>query len=258
MQKNKDKNVFCDILLSEQPIRYELCRKQVKNLNLRVRRDGSVFVSASPRVPISQIEAFLQSKSRWILRAVEMAKQACNSKGEQSYEEGDRFRLLGEEYSLHWLCGKGPSVLKMGDELFLTVSNKESDEAKKRTLTAYRDLVFRQTIMDICQKRYQGFAVYGISFPTVRFRNMRARWGSCCPRDGILTFNKRLAAYPVCCIEYVVVHEFVHFLQPDHSVRFYEWLQKMLPDWKERKAQLDSFPLCTPECSREQAGPEIS
>ncbi|WP_295094925.1 M48 family metallopeptidase [Ruminococcus sp.] len=71
--------------------------------------------------------------------------------------------------------------------------------------------------------------------------NMTSRWGSCLPSKCIITLNKSLIEAPKCCIEYVVYHEFCHFIHPNHSKQFYSLLQIMLPDWKERKSLLEKY-----------------
>jgi predicted metal-dependent hydrolase len=69
---------------------------------------------------------------------------------------------------------------------------------------------------------------------------MTSRWGSCQPKRGTITLNKRLIETPRSCIEYVVMHEFVHFRQPNHSKNFYDLLGVLMPDWNERKATLEN------------------
>jgi len=68
---------------------------------------------------------------------------------------------------------------------------------------------------------------------------MISRWGSCQPKRGIITLNKRLIETPRICIEYVVMHEFIHFLHPNHSKMFYDLLSTLMPDWRERKNTLE-------------------
>ena len=70
---------------------------------------------------------------------------------------------------------------------------------------------------------------------------MISRWGSCQPKRGSLTFNIALIEAPISCIEYVVVHEFTHFLQPNHSKMFYTQLTMFMPDWMERKKLLEKY-----------------
>lgn len=72
-----------------------------------------------------------------------------------------------------------------------------------------------------------------------RLREMVSRWGSCSPKKGFVTFNTALVAMPVSCIEYVVMHEFTHFLFPNHSKNFYQQLRIFMPDWEERKKRLE-------------------
>ena len=68
---------------------------------------------------------------------------------------------------------------------------------------------------------------------------MISRWGSCQPKRNILTFNYQLIEAPMFCIEYVVTHEFTHFLYPNHSKLFYQQLSMFMPDWKDRKEVLE-------------------
>jgi len=64
-------------------------------------------------------------------------------------------------------------------------------------------------------------------------------WGSCQPEKGVITLNSKLIAAPRNCIEYVVLHEFVHFIYSSHSKQFYEFVAMLMPDWKERKSELE-------------------
>ena len=99
--------------------------------------------------------------------------------------------------------------------------------------------ICKDTIQSLCDAIYPKFQKYGVSYPTIRYRSMVSRWGSCQPKRGVLTFNYALVEAPISCIEYVVVHEFTHFLQPNHSKTFYQQLAMFMPDWEERKKILE-------------------
>ena len=75
--------------------------------------------------------------------------------------------------------------------------------------------------------------------PRIHIRSMDTRWGSCLPQKAIITLNRHLLEMPVSCIEYVVLHEFCHFLYPNHSKDFYAILSTLMPDWQQRKKLLD-------------------
>lgn len=80
--------------------------------------------------------------------------------------------------------------------------------------------------------------IIGVRSRKLAFRNMKSRWGSCQPATGRICINIRLAAYPPKALEYVVVHELVHMLEPSHNKRFHDLMTQYLPDWKQRKKLL--------------------
>lgn len=98
-------------------------------------------------------------------------------------------------------------------------------------------------ILDMCEKVYPYYEKRGIEYPQIKFRKMKSRWGSCHSTKGILTFNTELKYAPLKCIEYVVWHEFTHFLQPNHSAKFYAELEKVMPDWKGYRKRLKGISL---------------
>lgn len=174
------------IILKENTIVYDLQYKKVKNINLRVKPDGKIYVSASKHVPQRLIEAFLLSKSEFIVKAVQRYESIADKPKKQYFTE---------------------------DEI-------------------------RKIILKLCKDIYPCFEAKGIKYPQIKFRNMVSRWGSCHITKGILTFNTNLMYAPIECIEYVVAHEFTHFLQGNHSKKFYDELSKVCPEWKERRKKL--------------------
>lgn len=175
-----------EVKVSGKAIRYDLQRRNVKNINLRVKSDGSIHVSANKSVPQYIIDAFIISKADFIFRAAERLRNLAEKPKIQCYSE---------------------------DEL-------------------------KELILKLCETTYPYYEARGIRRPEIKFRKMVSRWGSCRPQRGILTFNTNLIYAPFECIEYVVLHEFTHFLQANHSSRFYEELAKVCPDWKEKRTKL--------------------
>ncbi len=106
---------------------------------------------------------------------------------------------------------------------------KNSKKPQKRYFSKEE---IQNVILTICKKVYPYYEHLGIKYPQIKFRSMVSRWGSCHPAKGILTFNINLMYAPNECIEYVVLHEFTHFLHANHSAKFYEELEKVCPDWR--------------------------
>lgn len=219
---------------------YTLERKKVKNLNLRIRRDGSVYVSANKSVTLDYIENFLRSKSDFIFKAVEHYSEVSAMKeSPKKYVDGESFRVLGHDLRLKVLRGARNEVKSDGVFITLRVKDPFDTDMKERVFRKWLAAVCRETVTELCEAVYPKFKKYGIDFPEIKFRNMVSRWGSCMPKKKILTFSYALATVPVSCIEYVVMHEFTHFLHLNHSPDFYRQLAVFMPDWRERKKLLE-------------------
>ena len=80
---------------------------------------------------------------------------------------------------------------------------------------------------------------YDKSLPKVYLKKMKTLWGSCSVDRGAVTFNQYLIKAKPACIDYVVLHELIHFIYPNHSKQFYDFLSIHMPDWRERKTVLD-------------------
>lgn len=230
------------ITVDGREIAYQLERKRVKNLNLRVRRDGSVYVSAAGFVPQAEIEAFLIQKGQYILRAIDYAAGLERPRPKR-FVSGETFVILGRELCLQVLQGTAEGVSSDGAVLYLRVKDTDDFPRKQRLMAKYLDQRCRAIFTEILEESYPPFQKYGVAMPALRIRDMTSRWGSCLKSKGVVTLSKRLLAAPRGCMEYVVVHELCHLVHPNHSKQFYGLLAAQMPDWRERKAALDKVPL---------------
>ena len=169
-------------------VEYELARRKVKNLNLHIRRDGSVAVSVPLRTTLQEADDFVLAHADWIA--------------------GARRRQLEK------LAARQAEPLP------------SREEALAR-FTALSDQV------------YPAFAsALGGQKPVIKVRDMTSRWGVCSPARHQLTFALQLYQMPPAAKIYVVVHEYCHFLVPNHSPEFWAQVERLLPDWKQRRALL--------------------
>ena len=81
---------------------------------------------------------------------------------------------------------------------------------------------------------------YNVDKPTITIKKMKTLWGSCSPQKCKITLNEYLMKANIRCIQYVVLHELTHLLYPNHSSDFYTFMTIHMPDWEERKKQLDT------------------
>lgn len=240
MKKSSEtRQVLCD----QRTLEYELIRKPVKNINLRVKADGKITVSANNRVPVEYIESFLKEKQDFIIRALDkFAKRREHiSALPREYVSGETFYILGKSLQLKVIEAKEETIISDGEFIYLSVKNVDDMRHKEILINKWLKDIQTDTFNQICQEVYQKFKEYDIKYPVIKMRKMKSRWGSCQPSRGVITLNSRLIELPRKCIEYVVLHEFAHFIHPNHSKHFYDFVTKLMPDWKDRKRLLNNF-----------------
>lgn len=169
-------------------ISYELAYKKVKNLNLRVRPDGTLWVSAPRRVGVREIDRFVSSRADWIEKAREKMRRRPP---------------------------REPAPADPPDD--------------QTCLAVFMPLVEQWRLV---------LAEWIPQTPQIRIRYMKSCWGVCHPRKGYITLNSRLVYEPPAAIEYVVLHELVHFLHPNHQAGFHATMAKLMPDYQARRALL--------------------
>lgn len=222
-------------------ISYVLNRKQVKYINLRIKSNGEVAVSAHRRVPATYVDKFVESKAPFILEALERVEKRREETGDQphNYETGEIFRLLGRNYTLVVEEAGLEEIFFRGDSLVLRTKWPDHYPHKKNMMEKWMRFFTRKTFSEIIDWAYLQFVPYGAPYPVWTVRSMTSRWGSCQPQTGKITLNSKLIFYPKEAIEYVVVHEFAHFAHPDHSRAFWALVAEIMPDYKERKKLLN-------------------
>lgn len=234
------------INIDGQPVEYELEYKKVKNMNLRIRKDGSIYVSVNRYVTRQQADAFVLKNAEFIKKARERIQkrrqlEGCEPVGkDRTYKDGEMINLYGEPYKIRLFTGNKEGAEVLGQVLIVTLKEKENAARQKRIVEKFLADECAAQMERLCRQVYPSFALYGIPYPEIRIRSMTSRWGSCQPQKGVLTFARQLLSAPTACQEYVVVHEFTHFLQADHSPKFHALMTDQMPDWKERKKLLNS------------------
>ncbi len=222
-------------------IRWILTRKKVKNVNLRVKPDGMVCVSANTRVSVKFIEDFILKNAEFIFSALDRfaVKSAAPAlpKASEDFQNGDTVCYLGKNYTLSIVIDNSISYAAqenaslLGDELKVTVryENRAGRVLEKfyaeETRKLFETLNRRTRLMFLAK----GYSVDGAE---LKIREMKSRWGSCHIADKKIVMNSRLMLYPEVCAAYVFVHEYAHFIVPNHSADFYAVVGDVMPDYR--------------------------
>ena len=107
-------------------------------------------------------------------------------------------------------------------------------------LDAAQEKELRERARSVLAQRTAYFArQIGVTYGRITVRDQKTRWGSCTVETGKIRLNARLARKPEACVEYVLVHELCHLLEPSHNARFHRLMDGFLPDWQERKLLLN-------------------
>lgn len=232
------------ISINGRDIDYYLERKPVKNLNLRIHKDGKVYVSADEMVPLAEIESFMIRKGQYILRTIDQFEEQRQYQPQpKQFVSGETFYIQGRGLRLQVSQAVKETISSDGVYLYLRVKDTGDYSRKQRMVTRYLKQQCKIVFEEVLNQQYPPFQKYGVNYPILRIRNMDTWWGSCLASKGIVALNNRLLEAPRDCIEYVVTHELCHFVHPNHSKQFYSFLSMLMPDWKERKSVLDKIAL---------------
>ena len=230
-----------EIILNGRSVVYYLTRKRVKNINIRIGTDGIVKVSCPYYASFADVERFMRSESDFIIRAVDrMNARAGNAARPVFYRNGEEVNVFGERCTLHVSPDySSDSVIFRYPDIYV---KGEAAEEVMRRYEKWRRSALRSKVIEMIDYYYPEFEKKGVSYPSqIVFRTMKSRWGVCSPSQGKLTFNYNLFETPEELIAYVVVHELSHFLEANHSDRFWSHVEDIMPDYKARRKALGNY-----------------
>ncbi len=220
---------------------YIFARKAIKNFNLRVKKDGTLYVSAPRHMPLSRVEEFLSHQTEFIKRARErLAARAAAAPQPLHLVTGEALPIWGV---LHTVCVlKHTKRLALTQEgmLYLYVKDPESATERYRCFTEFLDNEAREVLTARTAALTPLFAPKPPQAPALTFRTMTSKWGVCRPRTGRVTLNRNLVYLPLSLVDYVICHELAHFHHANHSAAFWQCLAARVPDCKERRRALNT------------------
>lgn len=227
--------------LGNRCVEYTLERKRVKNLNMRISPDNGICISVHRGVPEAEIERFILSKADFILKTLDGFEKREKAVPEK-IEDGKTVLLSGKKLPVR--LEKGNNTVTISEkEIIVFAKDPENEEAKRKILEKFFKEYCAAKILPMCEKVLEKSAFSGGQPLEIRFRKMKSRWGSCQPKKWIITFSTALAFVPDDCVYYVVVHEFAHLKQANHSAAFYSEVAKLVPDWKPLRKKLSGYPI---------------
>ena len=223
----------------EKILGYEVHRKKVKNINLRIRPNMEIYISAPMNLHSDYIENFIRSKEKWIKQVLQKIEEAKQKQLPSQYLSGEKHKYLGKEYELEVKQGNSNRVsLKEGKIILTVISNifENSDEKKK---------VMEKWYFENAQKVFENaiqkwLEILDESIEKLSIKPMKSRWGSCNYVKRYINLNTELIKRTQFEIEYVVLHELTHLKYPNHGKGFYRYIENYMPNYKMAEKMLNA------------------
>lgn len=219
-------------------ISYSLIKSSRKSIGIIVNSDGSVVVRAPQRATKKEIDEVINKRFDWILKHKKKFEEQGPAYSKREFVDGEKHLFLGKEYIMRVTVGAFNNVTINGE--FIDIECKNESMVKPLMEQWYRqkaNKLIPQIITPIVDKFN---SLYDVSPNKISLKNMKSRWGSCSSKANI-SMNIKLIKSTESCIEYVMAHELCHLLQMNHSKNYYSLLTEFMPDWRERKKNLDHF-----------------
>lgn len=222
-------------------LQYYFIRKEVKNINLTINEKEEIIVSAGKKVPFSVIDSFVKSKGKWITVHLEKVKNRKQQLPNKDIDTGKTVYYKGGAYQVCVVQKEKNEIVVKEETKEIIIFTKYKNTMEK-VRQQYKMWLKQNAIVffgEILEEIYPLVSSYGIQKPVFTVRDMKTRWGSCSVYKGTIRLNLQLMKTPKSCIEQVILHELVHFKYIAHDKAFYDEMEKLIPDYKQRKKELE-------------------
>lgn len=223
----------------EKILGYEVHRKKIKNINLRIRPNMEIYISAPMNLHSDYIENFIRSKEKWIKQVLQKIEEAKQNQLPSQYLSGEKHKYLGKEYELEVKQGNSNRVsIKEGKIILTVISNIfENSDEKKKVMEKWYFENAQKVFVNAIQKWLE---ILDESIEKLSIKPMKSRWGSCNYVKRYINLNTELIKRTQFEIEYVVLHELTHLKYPNHGKGFYRYIENYMPNYKMAEKMLNA------------------
>ena len=206
---------------------YKLIRSKRKTIAICIGRDAAVTVRAPLKAPKCLIDKFIVEKQNWVCDKTEEIKKCGSERQNFEIKDGSLIQMLGKDYPVNIsskVCFDGNTFL---------VTAQSSEEIKRQIIEIYNEAALK-----VITERTDYFSkLTGLIPSKVRIGTANTYWG-CCSGKNSINFSWKLIMAEPQVIDYVIIHELCHTVEHNHSKRFWHMVQKIIPDYKERRIKL--------------------
>lgn len=219
----------------------DVVSKDIKNVHLSVHPPtGRVRISAPQRMEIETIRLYAISKLGWI-KEHQQKLQGQERETPREYLERESHYVWGKRYLLSIVEKNARPTVEREHQRLVMAVRPGTGEASRHTILEdwYREQVRTATaeLISVWQDKIE------VEVAKFYIQRMKTRWGSCNSQAKTIRLNTDLGRKSPECLEYIVVHEMIHILEPTHNERFQAYMSHFMPDWKHRRQVLNRLPV---------------
>jgi predicted metal-dependent hydrolase len=222
-------------------ITVDVILKDIKNVHLSVHPPtGHVRISAPKRMSLDIIRVFAITKLDWI-RQQQAKLREQERETPREYLERESHYVWGKRYLLTVVESDEPPSIELQHNRMLLRVRPRTDEDKRQALVEEWYRAQLKEAVSPLLARWQ--PLLGVEAERFFVQRMKTKWGSCNHRARTIRLNTDLAKKPPECLEYIVVHELVHLLEPTHNARFLALMDRFMPKWQFHRQTLNRLPV---------------
>jgi predicted metal-dependent hydrolase len=219
----------------------EVIRKRIKHVHLSVYPPaGRIRISAPEHMALDTIRVFAISKLPWI-KSQQRKVRAQKREAPRDYIDRESHYLWGKRYLLTVIeRDAAPTIDLQHKRIVLGVRPSTSTERREELLDAWYREQLKMALPPLLEKWE---ALMNVKTSKVFVQRMKTKWGSCNPNSHAIRLNTDLAKKPPECLEYIIVHELAHLIEPSHNARFVSVMNLFMPKWQHYRDELNSLPV---------------
>ncbi len=219
----------------------DVVKKDIKNIHLSVYPPvGRVRISAPLHMNSDTIRVYAISRLQWI-KQQQKKLRAQERETPREYLDRESHYVWGKRYLLKVIEHDAAPVVELKHSRMMMHVRPGADEETKRTLL---DEWYRTQLKTAVASLIAKWApLMGVKVARFFVQRMKTKWGSCNADAGSIRLNTELAKKPRECLEYIVVHELAHLLEPTHNQRFVALMDRFMPKWQFYKRELNRLPV---------------
>ncbi len=220
-------------ILEDNNIPYIIIKKRFKRVSIKYNSNCILEI----RQPLGFLDVemikFVEKHIDWII-----VHKPIKPLPHEKYVDNDSYLLLGKEYVLKIVYSNHQDVMLCNNQIIVhTASDKHIEKLLDKFRFEQAEIVFNE----ILYRSFTAMSEHLIKYPTLTIKTAKSRWGCCYVKENRIMLNISLIHVPLSLIEYVIFHELVHFVYPDHSKSFHALLNKYVPNEKKKRSEIKFY-----------------